>query len=119
MQGIDAGIVDENIDSAEALDHIVPKLGGSGRVAKIGGKDLVLGSWQPLEGRLGGVAVAAMVERDSHTAFGELPRDDASRPAGRTRHEGHEVGSADLTGGIMATRSSGLRSSQCAARPRR
>ncbi len=58
---------------------------------QVGGKDLVLRSRQPLEGRLGGIAVAAMVERDSHTAFGELPRDDAADPAGRTRHEGHEA----------------------------
>jgi hypothetical protein len=54
-------------------------------------KDLVLRSRQTLEGSLGGVAVAAMVERNSHTAFGELPRNDAADPAGGTGHEGHEA----------------------------
>jgi hypothetical protein len=39
----------------------------------------------------GGVAVAAMVECDSHTAFGELPRDEPADTAGGACHEGDEV----------------------------
>jgi hypothetical protein len=65
---LEDGVVDEDVDSAELLYHVMPELGRRGWINEIGGEDR----------RFSG---AVIVERDAHTAFRRLLASYSAREA--------------------------------------